>query len=61
MQSIREELKRTDIRITNFYLGGVDSPFWDTIDLKVQREKLEQAEGAPKPSGSYASNPAVLR
>jgi len=40
MQSIREELKRTGIRITNLYIGGVDSPFWDTIDLKVQREKL---------------------
>jgi len=48
MQSIREELKRTDIRITNLYLGGVDSPFWDTIDLKVQREKLLQAEDAAK-------------
>ena len=48
MQSIREELKRTDIRITNLYLGGVDSPFWDTIDLKVQRGKLVQAEDAAK-------------
>jgi len=48
MQSIREELKRTDIRITNLYLGGVDSPFWDTIDLKVQREKLVLAEDAAK-------------
>jgi short-subunit dehydrogenase len=48
MQSIREELKRTDIRITNLYLGGVDSPFWDTIDLKVQREKFVQAEDAAK-------------
>jgi len=48
MQSIREELKRTDIRITNLYLGGVDSPFWDTIDLKVQREKLVQTEDAAK-------------
>ena len=27
MQSKREEVKRTDIRITNLYLGGVDSPF----------------------------------
>jgi len=26
----------------------VDSPFWDTIDLKVQREKLVQAEDAAK-------------
>ncbi len=48
MQSIREELKRTDIRITNLFLGGVDSPFWDNIDLRVQREKMIQAEEAAK-------------
>jgi short-subunit dehydrogenase len=48
MQSIREEIKRTDIRITNLFLGGVDSPFWDTIDLKVQREKMVQSEEAAK-------------
>ena len=48
MQSIREELKRTDIRITNLFLGGVDSPFWDNIDLRVQRDKMVQAEEAAK-------------
>ena len=48
MQSVREEIKRTDIRITNLFLGGVDSPFWDTIDLKVQREKMVQADDAAK-------------
>lgn len=48
MQSIREEVKRTDIRITNLFLGGVDSPFWDNIDLRVQREKMVQAEEAAK-------------
>lgn len=48
MQSIREELKRTDIRITNLFLGGVDSAFWDTIDLKVQREKMLQSEEAAR-------------
>lgn len=48
MQSIREEVKRTDIRITNLFLGGVDSPFWDNIDLKVQREKMVQADEAAK-------------
>lgn len=48
MQSIREELKRTEIRITNIFLGGVDSPFWDTIDLRVQREKMIQAEEAAR-------------
>jgi short-subunit dehydrogenase len=40
MQSIREEVKRTEIRITNLFLGGVDSPFWDTIDLRVQKDKM---------------------
>jgi short-subunit dehydrogenase len=48
MQSIREELKRTDIRITNLFLGGVDSPFWDTIDLRVQRDKMLRSEEAAK-------------
>jgi len=48
MQSIREELKRTDIRITNLFLGGVDSAFWDTIDLRVQRDKMIVAEEAAK-------------
>lgn len=48
MQSIREEVKRTDIRITNLFLGGTDSPFWDSIDLRVQREKMVTAAEAAK-------------
>lgn len=48
MQSVREELKRTEIRITNLFLGGVDSPFWDTIDLRVQRDKMIVTEEAAK-------------
>ena len=58
MQSIREELKRTDIRITNLFLGGVDSPFWDTIDLKVQRDKMVQAEEAAKAIWFLCQQPA---
>jgi short-subunit dehydrogenase len=48
MQSIREEIKRTEIRITNIFMGGVDSSFWDTIDLRVQREKMIRAEEAAR-------------
>lgn len=48
LKSIREELKRTDIRITNIFLGGTDTPFWDTIDLRVQKDKFIQAEEAAK-------------
>ncbi len=48
LKSVREELKRTDIRITNLYLGGVDSPFWDDIDLRVQRNKFITAKEAAR-------------
>jgi NADP-dependent 3-hydroxy acid dehydrogenase YdfG len=48
MQSIREELKRTEIRITNIFMGGVDSAFWDTINMRVQREKMVQADEAAR-------------
>lgn len=47
-KSIREELKRTDVRITNLFLGGVDSPFWDEIELRVQRDKFITAKEAAK-------------
>ncbi len=46
LKSVREELKRTDIRITNVFFGGIDSAFWDNIDLRVQRDKMIQAEEA---------------
>ena len=48
LQSIREELKRTEIRITNIFLGGTDTAFWDTIELRVQREKMIIAEEAAR-------------
>jgi NADP-dependent 3-hydroxy acid dehydrogenase YdfG len=48
LKSVREELKRTDIRITNIYMGGVDTPFWDNIDLRVQRDKFILAKEAAR-------------
>jgi len=48
LKSLREELKRTEIRITNVYMGGVDSPFWDHIDLKVQKDKMIAVKEAGK-------------
>lgn len=58
MQSIREELKRTEVRITNLFLGGVDSSFWDTIDLRVQRDKMIMAEEAAKAIWFLCQQPA---
>lgn len=58
MQCIREELKRTEIRITNIFLGGVDSPFWETIDLKVQKEKMIREEEAARAIWFLCQQPA---
>ena len=58
MQSVREELKRTDIRITNLFLGGVDSSFWDNIDLRVQRDKMIHTEEAAKAIWFLCQQPA---
>lgn len=58
MQSIREELKRTEIRITNIFLGGVDSPFWENIDLKVQKDKMIREEEAARAIWFLCQQPA---
>jgi len=41
-----EELKRFGIKFTLFYLGGVDSPFWDHVQLKVDRKKMLSTQTA---------------
>lgn len=58
MQSIREELKRTEIRITNIFMGGVDSPFWDQINLRVQRDKMVRPEDAARSIWFLCQQPA---
>ena len=34
------ELRRAGVRFALLYLGGVDSPFWDQIPMRVQRDKM---------------------
>lgn len=41
-----DELKRFGIKFTLFYFGGVDSPFWDNVSLKVDRKKMLTPETA---------------
>ncbi|MBW4671718.1 MAG: SDR family oxidoreductase [Cyanomargarita calcarea GSE-NOS-MK-12-04C] len=45
-KSMAEELKRFNIKFTLFYFGGVDSPFWDNVKLKVDRKKMLSTETA---------------
>lgn len=35
-----EVSRKHNIKVSLMYLGGVDSPFWDSIDMKVQRDKM---------------------
>jgi NADP-dependent 3-hydroxy acid dehydrogenase YdfG len=35
-----EELKRYGIKFTLFYFGGIDTPFWDNVSLKIDRQKM---------------------
>lgn len=41
-----DELKRFGVKFTLFYFGGVDSPFWDHVSLKVDRSKMLSCETA---------------
>jgi short-subunit dehydrogenase len=41
-----EELKRFGVKFTLFYFGGVNSPFWDNVQLKVDRKKMLSTQTA---------------
>jgi NADP-dependent 3-hydroxy acid dehydrogenase YdfG len=41
-----DEVRRFGIRVTLFYFGGVDTPFWDGVSLKVDRSKMLTPETA---------------
>lgn len=45
-KSMADELKRFGIKFTLFYFGGIDSPFWDSVSLKVDRSKMLRPETA---------------
>lgn len=32
--------RKHNIKLSLMYFGGVDSPFWDTIEMRVQRDKM---------------------
>lgn len=41
-----DEVRRYGIKFTLFYFGGIDSPFWDNVSLKVDRAKMLKPETA---------------
>ena len=40
MKTFAQEYQRSGLRFCLFFLGGVDSPFWDDINMAVQRDKM---------------------
>jgi NADP-dependent 3-hydroxy acid dehydrogenase YdfG len=56
-KSLREDLKRTRIKITTLYFGGVNTEFWDELDLSVQRDKMIQVADAAKAIWFAAQQP----
>lgn len=40
IKTLAQEYQRSGIRFCLFFLGGVDSPFWDGINMAVQRDKM---------------------
>ena len=48
LKSLALEYKRAGVRFSLLYLGGVDTPFWDLITMRVQRERMLTVEAAAR-------------
>lgn len=46
LKAMAIEWQRQNVQFTLLYLGGVDSNFWDEIEMKVQREKMLKPDDA---------------
>lgn len=40
LRAFAQEFQRFGVRFCLLHLGGVDTPFWDSLDIKVQRDKM---------------------
>jgi NAD(P)-dependent dehydrogenase (short-subunit alcohol dehydrogenase family) len=48
LKSLALETKRAGVRFSLLHLGGVNSPFWDDITMRVQRERMLTIEAAAR-------------
>jgi len=46
IKAMTQEFQRSGVQFCLLHLGGVDSPFWDSLDMKVQRDKMIPCEVA---------------
>ena len=55
-----EVSRKHNIKVSLMYLGGVDSPFWDDLDMKVQRDKMLTIADATNAIITVLTQPAHL-
>jgi NAD(P)-dependent dehydrogenase (short-subunit alcohol dehydrogenase family) len=48
IKCLAQEYKRYGVRFSLMHLGGVDSTFWDNIEMKVQRDKMLSIDAAAR-------------
>ena len=48
LKSLSLEYKRAGVRFSLLHLGGVNTGFWDSIQMRVQRERMLTAEAAAR-------------
>lgn len=46
LKSLALEYKRANVRISLLHFGGVNSSFWDTITMRVERERMLTVDAA---------------
>jgi NAD(P)-dependent dehydrogenase (short-subunit alcohol dehydrogenase family) len=48
IKCLAQEYKRHGVRFSLMHFGGVDSSFWDSIEMKVQRDKMLSVDAAAR-------------
>ena len=48
IKCLAQEYKRHGVRCSLMHFGGVDSSFWDSIEMKVQRDKMLSVDAAAR-------------
>jgi len=48
IKCLAQEYKRHGVRFSLMHFGGVDSSFWDGIEMKVQRDKMLSVDAAAR-------------
>jgi NAD(P)-dependent dehydrogenase (short-subunit alcohol dehydrogenase family) len=48
IKCLAQEYKRYGVRFSLMHFGGVDSTFWDNIEMKVQRDKMLSIDAAAR-------------